>query len=216
MFASYRMLPVCSRVHEAIEKAARQADRFYRPCRSVQSLFQCRLTHLRIPTVGSTSGIFGIFLSIAPSHSISLSFNLKCFLLYSRWARTRWLQFKQERPYVWIHANHQKRDRPNRTEGPSQYCRTWVKCTIRYISSSSSHQFYHYNSWVLTPMAEVAMNDKKLVTRVLQTIAMRKVASSADVGACPPCLPIKLTKSKPTLSPISLRIKRQVTSAGQS
>jgi len=37
-------------------------------------------------------------------------------------------------------------------------------------------------------MAEVAMNDKKLVTRVLQTIAMRKVASSADVGACPPCL----------------------------
>jgi NAD(P)-dependent dehydrogenase (short-subunit alcohol dehydrogenase family) len=36
--------------------------------------------------------------------------------------------------------------------------------------------------WVLTPMAKAAMEDKVVVTRVLQTIAMRKVATAEDVA----------------------------------
>jgi NAD(P)-dependent dehydrogenase (short-subunit alcohol dehydrogenase family) len=36
--------------------------------------------------------------------------------------------------------------------------------------------------WVLTPMAKEAMENKEVVTRVLQTIPMRKVANPEDVA----------------------------------
>jgi NAD(P)-dependent dehydrogenase (short-subunit alcohol dehydrogenase family) len=37
--------------------------------------------------------------------------------------------------------------------------------------------------WTLTPMAEEALTDKDMVTRILQTIPMRKTATPHDIGA---------------------------------
>jgi NAD(P)-dependent dehydrogenase (short-subunit alcohol dehydrogenase family) len=37
--------------------------------------------------------------------------------------------------------------------------------------------------WTLTPMAEEALTDKDMVTRILQTIPMRKTATPQDIGA---------------------------------
>lgn len=37
--------------------------------------------------------------------------------------------------------------------------------------------------WTLTPMAEEALTDKEMVTRILQTIPMRKTATPHDIGS---------------------------------